>query len=105
MYSLIVFLLALGQLLVIGASYATQSFNLFNMLLVDGSPFYLAMTLFRPESVFMDQSPLYMMMLGYHLTKYFIFFLSQVKDERGFLQIAAVMMEAVYLSLSAYYLN
>ena len=105
MYSFIVFLLTFGQLAVLGGSYWLEADMVFYTLAVYGSPFYSAMSLFRADSVFFDRSPVYLMLLVYHIMKYLMFFLAQRNEGSSGMLTLAAAFEAAYLVTSAYYLN
>ena len=103
MYSLIVFLFTLAEVIAAAASYALQSQVIFANVVVYGSPFYLVMHLLSGDSAILAKNPLYISFAAFHLIKYFAFFQAQLKDDGGFLRIGAVLMEALYLATSAYY--
>jgi hypothetical protein len=105
MYSVIAFIITLAQLLIISGSYLLQSTNIFNTGLIYGSPFYLAMTMLGSESAFLDKNPIYIGLLCFHIFKYFIIFRAQIVDEGGWMRNLAIVFEAAYLILSAYYIN
>lgn len=105
MYSTLIFLLTLLQLAVVAGSYVTQDNAIFLTAIYYGSPFYLLMTLISPESVFLDKNPLYLVIFGFHVVKYFLFFKAQYIDDGNFRRTMAVVLEGIYLGLCAYYLN
>ncbi len=105
MYSFILFLLTLTQLAVIGGSYLAQANELFYLAAVYGSPFYSAMTLFRSDSAFFSNNPIYIVMFFYHIVKYGVFYLAQRNEGYNGALITAIIFEALYLCTSAYYLN
>jgi hypothetical protein len=105
MYSLLLLLITILQLGAVGVSYLAGEAQLFYNLAVYGSPFYSVMTLFRQSASVFDQHPLYLVMFIYHLTKYFLFYLAQRKEQMNGMLITAVIFEAAYLLVSAYYSN
>jgi hypothetical protein len=105
MYSLLLLFITMLQLGAVGASYLAGEAQLFYNLAVYGSPFYSVMTLFRSDSPILDNNPLYLLMSGYHLIKYFLFYLAQRKEQMNGMLITAAIFEAVYLAVSGYYLN
>ncbi len=105
MYSFLLLLITSLQLAIVAGSYATGAAQLFYNVAVYGSPFYSVMTLFRSDSGILDNNPLYLAMFCYHLVKYFMFFLAQRKEQMNGMLMTAVIFEAVYLGVSAYYLN
>lgn len=105
MYSFIVFSLTLLQLLIMGGSYFLQASQVFYTLVVYGSPFYCTMTLLRSDSAILDNNPIYLIMLIYHMIKYGMFFLAQRNEGQSGMLMSAIAFEALYLSASAYYLN
>lgn len=105
MYSIIVLILTLGQVFLAAASFLTQSSSVFYNVVVYGSPFYLTQTLLRADSALLDANALYIGMLIYHIVKYGFFFLAQTTEGRNAPLVIAVILEAAYLLLSAYYLN
>lgn len=104
MYSMIAFAITLIELSVAAISYVMQAKIVFYNLVVYGSPFYLAMNMLGSGSALIDQNPLYMLFIGFHVIKYFIFFRAQIVDDTNKLRSAAIVFEAIYLTLSAYYL-
>lgn len=104
MYPVIAFLLVLGEILTVIVSFAIPSQAVFYTALVYGSPFYLVMNLFRSESVLFD-SPIYIAIGLFHVFKYLFMALAQIRNERGGLFYLAVVLEILYLCLSAYYIN
>lgn len=105
MYSSLIFLLTLAQVLVVGGSYVTHNGAIFGAAVIYGSPFYLLMTLISADSVFYDSSPLYLAIFAYHIVKYFLFFRAQMLDDNNLRRTAAIFMEGAYLALCGYYLN
>jgi hypothetical protein len=105
MYSAIIFLLTLLQLIIVAGSYTLQVQGVFLTAIYYGSPFYLLMTMISPESIFSDKNPLYLVIFGYHVIKYFLFFKAQYIDDGNWRRTLAVIMEGIYLGACAYYLN
>lgn len=104
MYSVVAFFITLVEVLIVGCGWLLQSTNLFYVWLIYGSPFYLISNIFNNESALLDRNPLYLAMLCFHILKYTIIFRAQIIEERTFWRIGAVLMEAGYLCLSAYFL-
>lgn len=104
MNSTIVLIVTLLQLLVALGSYVMQSSAVFYGLVVYGSPFYLAMTMLTKESAITDNTYLYVLLGLYHIVKYFFFFRAQMVDEQNAKKTVAIVLEAAYLGLSAYYI-
>jgi hypothetical protein len=105
MAALLVFLISFMQLALVLGSFALHSQNILYMWLVYGSPFYLLMNLIGSNSAFAEAGFLYVGLIVFHLTKYFLFFLAKLKGERPLLFYSAVLMEALYLVMSGYYIN
>jgi hypothetical protein len=104
-YSLSAFLITLIQLAIVVGSHALQYPNYFYNLLVYGSPFYLLMNIMTPDSALWDKNWLYILLLAYHVFKYFLVFRAQIVDDSNWYRHLAILFEAVYLCLSGYYLN
>jgi hypothetical protein len=77
---------------------------LFYDMLVYGSPFYALQHAFTEGSMMYEKHLLYWGFLVFHLLKYFVIFQAQRKDEPNLIRNMALLFEAIYLSLSAYYL-
>ena len=105
MYSLVIFIFTLLQTAIIAGSFLLQWNAFFLGLVVYGSPFYLMMTLLGEDSAFLDTHPIYLGILGFHVVKYLVFFRAQMIDDGNWKRSCAIIMEAAYLVLSAYYLN
>lgn len=104
-YSIIAFLITFGEVVAVVGSYLLHSHNILYNALVYGSPFYLLMNLLGSESALWDKNPLYLILLAFHIFKYFIIFRAQFVDDRNLWRILAIVFEAAYLCLSAYYVN
>ena len=105
MYSFIVLIFTSLQLLVVGVSYFAGASVVFYNAAVYGSPFYSAMTLLRSDSAIFDNNPLYLIMFAYHIVKYILFYMAQNNEGRNGALITAVVFEAIYLCINAYYIN
>ena len=105
MSAILAFIITLGELGIVIGSALLQSHNTLYTALVYGSPFYLVMNLLNADSAFLDKNPLYMGLLAFHIIKYFIIFRAQMGDDYIALRRGAILMEAAYLGLSAYYMN
>ena len=105
MSSLVVFIFTLLQTAIIAGSFLLHWDKYFLGLVVYGSPFYLMMTLLGQDSAFLDTHPIYLGILGFHAIKYLVFFRAQMIDDGNWKRSCAILMEAAYLVLSAYYLN
>lgn len=104
MNSVLAFLMSALQLVVAGAAFFLQAPVVFMAVVVHGSPFYLAMNLFKSGSALTDASPLFIGFVAYHLVKYFFFFRAQMLDDSNALRTLAILCESAYLCLSAYYI-
>jgi len=98
------FLLTLTELLAALVGYALQSPHIFGMVVKFGSPIYLFQNLLGSDSVLMSGNPFYIGMFVFHAVKYATLIRAQVAGDRGALFWIAVMFEATYLGLSAYYM-
>lgn len=105
MYSTVTLLLTLLQAGIVASGYLLQSKGIFLTAVYYGSPFHLMMTLLGPDSMFMDKNPLYLGIFIFHVIKYFLFFKAQYIDDGNWRRTLAIMLEAAYLAVCAYYLN
>ncbi len=105
MYAIIAFLITLAELVIVGGGAVLHLHNILYNALVYGSPFYLAMNLLNADSAFLGNTPFYLALLVFHVVKYIIIFRAQMSDERTSLRTIAIVLEAAYLCLSAYYVN
>lgn len=105
MYSFIVFMIVTIQLLAVAGSYVLGQAEIFYTIAVYGSPFYSAMTLLRSDSPILENNPIYLIMLVYHIIKYGLFFFAQRNEGRTGMLTTAIIFEAIYLCTSAYFLN
>jgi len=105
MSAILAFLITFGELAIVISSAVLKSHNILWNALVYGSPFYLVMNLFNADSVLWDKNPLYLGLLVFHILKYFIIFRAQMGEDYVTLRRSAILMEAAYLGLSAYYIN
>jgi len=105
MSAIIAFLITLSELAIVLGSAFLHSHNILYNALVYGSPLYLIMNLLNADSVFADSNPIYLGLLSLHIFKYFIIFRAQMNDEHPRLRMSAILMEAAYLALSAYYVS
>ena len=105
MSAILAFLITLSELVIVIGSALLHSHNTLYTLLVYGSPYYLIMNLFNSESAFLDQNPIYMGLLVFHIIKYFIIFRAQMGDDYVALRRSAIVLEALNLALSSYYVN
>jgi len=104
MYSILAFLLTLAELCAVAAAYFLQNQPLFANMLVYGSPLYMLQNAFGTGSVLHEKNLIYLAFAAFHLVKYFVIFQAQRKEEGGVTRNLALVFEAVYLALSAYYL-
>jgi hypothetical protein len=104
MNSVIAFLMTFLQLAVAAGAFFLQAPIVFMNVVVYGSPFYLAMNLFKSGSALTDASPLFIGFILYHVIKYFFFFRAQMVDDSNGLRTMAIIFESIYLCLSAYYI-
>lgn len=105
MYTLLALIITAGELLAVLGSHLLHSQNVFYNAMVYGSPFYLLMNLLNADSAIMDANPLFIGLLIFHLLKYFIFWRARRVEEPGGMLLTAIIFEALYLGLSAYYIN
>ena len=103
MYSLILFLMTFAQTVLIVFSYVVHSQTVFTNVVIYGSPLYMISNLLGRDSAFFEKNPIYIGFALFHLIKYLCFCRSQMTEERNFLRNFAIIMEAAYLGLSAYY--
>lgn len=104
-FSFLAFVMTFGQLALLGACYQLEWTELFSLLALYGSPLYLVMHVFTEFSALLGKSPIYLLMLGYHIFKYFVIFLAQTKDGPNLWLTLAIVSEAGYLAIGTYYLN
>ena len=105
MYAGIVFFLTLAQLGLVFGSHALEAKDIFNVVVIYGSPLYLAMHLVQSVASLLGAGTFYLVALVYHLFKYTLFFGAQLRGEQNALFIFAILFEAIYLAISGYYLN
>lgn len=98
------FFLTFLELAAAGLGYALQSEGIFSMVVTYGSPIYLFRNLFGGDSVFFSGNPYYIGMFALHALKYGALIKAQFSGEGGKLFWLAVMFEATYLLLCAYYM-
>ena len=105
MAAILAFLITLCELVIVVGSAAVHSHNVLYNALVYGSPFYLVMNILNSESALWDKNPVYLMLLCFHIFKYFLIFRAQLSEEFRVLRWGVIIMEAAYLGVSAYYNN
>jgi len=103
-YSIFAFLFTLIELGVASVGYGMHSELIFYNAVVYGSPFYLIQHAFDGNSLWHEKNPLYWAFFLFHLIKYLCIFQAQVREDRNIIRTLALLFEAIYLSLSAYYL-
>lgn len=104
MYSVILLLITLLQIVSVGVSYSLHAQEVFYVLAVYGSPIYLIMNLFTADSAWIAKNPVYLGLLGYHLVKYALFFRARAGEGGGLALTASTLFEAAYLGTGAYFL-
>lgn len=100
----IAFLFTFIELVAAGVGYLLQSEHIFTMVVKYGSPVYLFRNLLGADSVLMSGNLFYIGMFVFHALKYAALFRTQMIGEGGKLFWCAVLFDACYLGLSAYYL-
>jgi len=103
-YSLIVLLLTLVELGAAAGAYILHSAEVFSNVVVYGSPISLIMNLFHADSAWLDKYPVYLAFAAFHLIKYYCFSRALSLEEINAKRTIAVILEAVYLALSAFYI-
>jgi hypothetical protein len=103
--TVLAFLLTLLQIVLAGLGYAMESKQLFYMIVVYGSPFYLLMNMLGPDSVVFSGNMFYIGMFIFHIIKYLAIFRAQSYGDRGGLFWMAAFFEVTYLGLAGYYIN
>jgi hypothetical protein len=96
-------LMTMLQLIATGYAYVTQNEPLFADMAVNGHPINLMMNLFNPGSPIIDGKPIYLAFLMFHILKYGIILRSRIVDDHPQKTLIAILFEAVYLSIGAYY--
>jgi hypothetical protein len=104
MYTVIAFFATLAQLAVVIGSYAMGAQEVFAIAAVYGAPPYLIMNMLNADSAFNYKTPIFIVLLIYHLLKYFCFFRARINEGGNAMLTAAIVFEAAYLSISGYYM-
>lgn len=104
MAPVLVFLLTLAQALIIGAAKFFGAGKVLATLLIHGSPVGLLQRMLTHDSPFYDGSIIYILLILFHLWKYFLFYRAQLFENGFALLYGAIALEAGYLAYSAYIL-
>ena len=103
MYSVLVFLFTLAEVAITGISYVMHSQIVFTNAVWYCSPLYMIIHLLGHDSAFFEKNPIYIGVAVFHVIKYFCFFRSQFIEDSNPLRTIAIVFEALYLGVSAYY--
>lgn len=104
MYSALAFLLTAIEIGAVAAGFALQSQAIVYDTLIYGSPFYLIQHAVGADSLLHEKNPLYLAFAAFHIVKYGIIIQSQRREDRNIMRNLALLFEAGYVGLSAYYL-
>jgi hypothetical protein len=103
MTTLFAFLLTLIEIIYLGATFFTPENDLFHRGVIYGSPFYILTHLSGHESVFSYAGFFFPFAIVFHLVKYGSLFHAQLTAERSTMLYMAILFEAIYLGVGAYY--
>lgn len=104
MFSLIAFIITSCQLLIVATCYMMNATDAFYMFAVYGGPIYLTSTMVKAGFYVITERPLYLMVLSFHILKYFIMLRAHVIDQRNPLRTMAILFEVVYLTAGWHFL-
>ena len=104
MYSAIAFILTATEVGAVCAAFSLQLKVLFLDLVVYGSPIYMIQNAIGAGSILHEKNLLFIGFLGFHLIKYAMIIQAQRLEERNIMRALALMFEALYIVICAYYL-
>ena len=103
-YTIIVFIMTLAEISTAAAGYLLESKLIFTNIVIYGSPPYMITNLLNRNSAFAERNPIYYALAAFHIIKYLCFIRSEITEERNIVRTTAILLEAAYLMLCAYYI-